>query len=62
MNNKTLSDKRNLSYEYYIKNPTHMIERGLNMINSRKPHLINAVDRNVKHPLVRKFSHSPFNN
>ena len=32
MNNKTLSNKRNMSYEYYNKNPMHMVERRLNMM------------------------------
>ena len=54
MNLKTLSNKRNLTYEYYIKNPMLMVERRLNMIISRKPRLINALDRSVKHLLIRK--------
>ena len=61
MNIKTNSDKRNISYNHYIKNPMHMVEKRLNKIISRKPHLNNALDRGVSHPLVRKYSHIPFN-
>ena len=54
--------KRNMSYNYYIKNPLHMVEIRLNMIISGKPCLISASDRGVSHLLYRKFSLIPFNN
>ena len=60
MNIKTFSDKRDMSYNHYIKLPTHAVERRLNLIISRQPELINALDRNVCHPLIRKYSHTPF--
>ena len=58
---KTICDKRKLSYQYYIENAMHMVERRLSFIISRKPHLINALDRGVSHPLNRKCFHIPFN-
>ena len=39
----------------------HMVERGINMIIFREPHLNNALDRGVSHPLIRKYSRIPFN-
>ena len=48
-----------MSYKYYVKNPMHMVERRLNMIISRKPHLIKALDRGVSHPFIRKCSQVP---
>ena len=62
MNIKTISDKRNMSFQYYIKNPMHMVERRLNMTISKKPHLINELDGIVSLPLIIKHSHIPFNN
>ena len=59
---KTISDKRNMTYEYYIKQPKHMAEHKLNMINAKKPHLINTLDRRIYHPLIRKYFHIPFSN
>ena len=62
MISKTFSDTRNMTYEYYINNPMHMVERRLNMIIARNPHLINVLNRRVNHPLVTKNPHIPFNN
>ena len=51
---KTISDKGNMSYNYYIKQPKHMVEIKLNQILAKKPHLINALDGGVSHPVIRK--------
>ena len=59
MNIKTISDERNMSYKYCIENPMHIVERRLNMINSKQPHLTSALDRGVSHPLIGKNSHIP---
>ena len=37
-----------------------MVEINLNQNFARKPHLINSLDRGVKHPLIRNYSHLPF--
>ena len=38
-----------------------MLARRINMIFARNPQLINSLDRNKNHPLIRKYSHIPFN-
>ena len=55
---KTISDIRNMTYKYYINSPMQMVERRLNMIIARNPHLINALDRRINHPLIRKYSNT----
>ena len=62
MNNKTISDKINISYKYYMKQPKRMVETKLNQILASKPDLINHLNRNISHSLIRKSSHIPFNN
>ena len=37
-----------------------MCERQINLIIARNPHLINSLNRNKNHPLIRKYSHIPF--
>ena len=56
-----LIDRCNIRYEEYINNPMPMVERGINFIITKNPSLINVLDRNKKHPLIRKNSHIPFN-
>ena len=51
-----------MTYENYNKQPKHMVEFKLNMIIAKKAQLINLLDRNKNHPLIRKYSHIPFNN
>ena len=62
MNITTISNERNMSFEYYIKQPKPMVEIKLNQIIAKKLHLINALDRGVKHPLIINYSHVPFIN
>ena len=59
---ETFSSKRNMSFEYYLKQAKPMLENKLNQTLAKKPHLINALDRGVKHRLIRRYSHIPFNN
>ena len=47
----------NMSYKYYINQPMSMLERRINFIIARNPRLINSLDRNKNHPLIRKYSH-----
>ena len=58
----SISCKCNMSYEYYINNPMPMVERRINFIIAKNPQLINSLDRNKNYPLIRKYSHIPFNN
>ena len=53
----TISCLCNMNYDYYIKNPQSMLERRMNFIISKNPQLINALDRNKSHPLIRKYSY-----
>ena len=51
-----------MKYEHYMNQPKSMCERKINMIIAKNPQLINSLDRNKNHPLIRKYSHIPFNN
>ena len=62
MNNNTIFDKRNVSDEYYNKQPMELVEIKLNQILAPNPNLKNCLNRNTSHPLIRKSSHIPFNN
>ena len=57
---KTISCRCNMSYKYYINQPMSMLERRINFIIARNPKLINSLDCNKNHPLIRKYSHIPF--
>ena len=58
----TISCLHNITYENYINYPMSMVERRINFIIAKNPKLINSLDRNKNHPLIRKYSHIPFNN
>ena len=60
MNINTISCKCNMSYKHYINQPMPAVERRINMIIAKNPQLINSLDRNKNHPLIRKYSHIPF--
>ena len=53
---KTVSCMCNMSYKYYINQPLSMLERRINFIIARNPKLINCLNRNKNHPLIRKYS------
>ena len=55
-----ISDKCDMTYEYYINRPMSMCERKININIARNPHLIKILDRNKNHPLIRKYLHIPF--
>ena len=58
---KTISCLCNMTYKNYLTNPMSMVERRMNFIIATNPKLINTLDRNKNHPLIRKYSHIPFN-
>ena len=60
MNITTINDKRNMTYEYYIKQPMHAVEIRLNVIVAKNPHLIYSPNRYINPPLSRKNSQMPF--
>ena len=51
-----------MTYKYYMNLPMSMVERRINFIIAKHPHLINTLDRTKNHPLIRKYSYIPFNN
>ena len=56
---KTINDRCNMTYKYYKNTAMSMIERRINIIIAKNPELINSLDRNKNHPLIRKYSHIP---
>ena len=52
----TISCMCNMNYKYYIKRPMSMLERRINFIIARNPQLINCLNRNKNHPLIRIYS------
>ena len=58
----SISDRCNMTYEHYVNQPMQSVELRLNMVIARNPQLINSLDRNKNHPLIRKYSHIPFTN
>ena len=57
MNMTFITDYTYITYEYYIKQPKHMVEWELNKKLCTHLELIRAFDRNSHHPLIRKYGH-----
>ena len=55
-------DRCNITNEQYMNYPMSMVKRQINFNIAKNPKLINTFDRNKNHPLIRKYSHIPFNN
>ena len=62
MNIITNNFKLNMTYENNINQPMQAVERKLKMIIAKNPHLISSINRSHNHPLIRNYSHIPFNN
>ena len=62
MTNNIISDRCNMTHENYINQPMSMYERKIIMNIARNPKLINSLDRNKNHPLIRKICLILFNN
>ena len=58
----TKANKMDMSYDFYIKQNMHAVERKLILIVAKIPHLINSLNRYINHPSNRKDSQIPFNN
>ena len=52
---ETIANKKNISYDFYIKHNMHAIEWKLNAMVSKNKSLINKFPRNWRHPSNRKF-------
>ena len=57
-----ISHRCNISYKHYTCQPMSLCEKKINLMIARNPHLINSLNRNKNHPLIRKYSRIPFNN
>ena len=55
----TYNDRCNMTYEYYTRRFLNPIEIKLNAINSKDSKLID--DNNIKHLLMKNYSHISFN-
>ena len=58
----SIHDRCNITYREYLKLLMQAVERKINMCIAKKPQLINSLNRNKNHPLIRKYSYIPFNN
>ena len=62
MNIITINTKMIMTYEYYMDQPMSMCEKKINKNIAKNPQLINSLDRNKNHPLIKKYCHIPFIN
>ena len=56
-----ISSIRKMTHKYYLKQPKPMCEIKLIETITNKPKLINCLNRNICHPLIKKYSNIPFN-
>ena len=61
MNIITIANKLGLSYAFSIKHDIPAVEGNLNALINKDKSLINKVNRNWRHPLIRKLEHVPLN-
>ena len=52
----TVSNKKYMVYEKYIKEPMQMVEYKMNMVKENSFHIINTLDRSINHPSNRNSS------
>ena len=57
-----ISDRCNMTYDNYVNQPMSMCERKIKMNIAKNPKLVNSLDRNKNHPLLREYLHKPFIN
>ena len=62
LNAITIANKLDMTYIHYLNQPKSMLKRKLNENLARNPRLINSLNRSDNHPLIRKYSHIPFDN
>ena len=49
-----------MTYKFYKNLPMSMAERRIIINIAKNPSLLNKLNRNKNHPLIRKYSHIPF--
>ena len=57
---KKINGRCNMTYKNCKNTAMSMLERRINIIIAKNPSLINSLDRNKNHPLIRKCSHIQF--
>ena len=62
MNFKTITNKMDMSYDFYIKDNMHAVERKIFMLINKNKTIIIKLNFNWRHPSFRKFSHISFIN
>ena len=62
LTSQTISDRRNMTYNYYMNQPMSVFEGVINMNITRNPQLINSLDRKKNQPLIKRYCYIPFNN
>ena len=55
--NYTMNHRCDITYGYYMKQPMHFLERRLNMLIARNPHLRNLLDRSHRLCRITRCSH-----
>ena len=61
MNNITKAKRMDMLYDFYIKHNMHSFERKIILMINKDKTLKNILNRNWRHPLIRIYSHVPFN-
>ena len=57
MNITFITDYQNMTYEFYLKQPKHIVEWELVEKLAKNPKFIRTFHRNNSHPLIRRYSH-----
>ena len=58
----TIADKMDMSYDFYNKHNMHAVGWKLISLINKDKTIIKKLNREWRHPLIRKFSHFSFNN
>ena len=58
----TIANKMDKSFDFYIKHTMHAVEWKLNTKINENETSIKKINRNWRHPLVRKINHVPILN
>ena len=58
----TKANKMHMSYDFYIRHNMYSVEWNLNAMINKDKSLINNLDRNWRHLLLRKYSQLHFKN
>ena len=50
-----------MASEHYMNQPMQSVELGPKLVIAENPQMINSLDQNKSNPLIRQYSHIPFN-